>query len=26
VMKAEVPDVVLQGLDVIVVPEKFFSF
>jgi len=26
VMKGDVPDVVLQGLDIIVVPEKFFSF
>ncbi len=26
VMKGDVPDIVLQGLDIIVVPEKFFSF
>ncbi len=26
VMKGEVPDIVLKGLDIIVVPEKFFSF
>ena len=26
VMKGEVPDIVLKGLDIVVVPEKFFSF